>query len=67
MRKTARPKEVVRILEKKGFVFFSQVGSHAQYRHSDGRKTSVAMHPKDLPKGTFAAILKQAGISRDDL
>ena len=66
MRKTARPKEVVRLLEKHGFTFFSQVGSHAQYRHPDGRKTSVAMHTHELPKGTFAAILKQAGISRDD-
>jgi len=67
MRKTARPKEIVRILEKHGFILAGQVGSHAQYRHPDGRKTSVAMHAKELPKGTFAAILKQAGIARDDV
>jgi predicted RNA binding protein YcfA (HicA-like mRNA interferase family) len=26
----------------------------------------VAMHPGDIPTGTFRQILKQAGISEDD-
>jgi predicted RNA binding protein YcfA (HicA-like mRNA interferase family) len=29
--------------------------------------TVVPMHNKDLPKGTLVAILKQAGIDKNDL
>lgn len=67
MRKTAKPREIVRLLEKNGFVFFRQVGSHAQYRHPDGRKTSVSMHDKELKRGTLHAILKQSKLTLDDL
>jgi len=28
--------------------------------------TYVAMHPGDVPTGTFRSILKQAGLSRED-
>lgn len=35
-------------------------------RHPDGRQTYVAMHPGDVPPGTYRSILKQAGISDDE-
>ncbi|WP_218837967.1 type II toxin-antitoxin system HicA family toxin [Candidatus Methanoperedens nitratireducens] len=31
------------------------------------RKVIVPLHKKDLPKGTLIEILKQAGISREEL
>lgn len=32
-----------------------------------GKITVVPLHKKDLPKGTFYAILKQAGIDKDEI
>ncbi len=32
-----------------------------------GRRTTIAMHPGDIRRGTFRAILKQLGISEKDL
>jgi predicted RNA binding protein YcfA (HicA-like mRNA interferase family) len=44
-----KPKEVVAILERLGFIEVRQRGSHKQLRHSDGRCTTVPFHPG----GTF--------------
>jgi predicted RNA binding protein YcfA (HicA-like mRNA interferase family) len=40
-----KPREVVSILEKMGFVQIRQRGSHKQFRHNDGRITTVPFHP----------------------
>lgn len=37
-------KDVIAILEKYGFVEVRQRGSHKQYRHPDGRCTTVPVH-----------------------
>ncbi len=39
-----KPREVVRTLEKLGFVEVRQRGSHRQHRHADGRVTTVPFH-----------------------
>lgn len=39
-----KPQEVVRILENLGFVEVRQTGSHKQFRHEDGRGTTVPFH-----------------------
>jgi predicted RNA binding protein YcfA (HicA-like mRNA interferase family) len=39
-----KPREVVRAFEKLGFVEVRQRGSHKQYRHADGRCTTVPFH-----------------------
>ncbi|MCP4899291.1 MAG: type II toxin-antitoxin system HicA family toxin [bacterium] len=39
-----KPREVVRILENLGFVEVRQRGSHKQFRHTDGRTTTVPFH-----------------------
>ncbi|MDA1107144.1 MAG: type II toxin-antitoxin system HicA family toxin [Proteobacteria bacterium] len=49
-----------------GFEVKRQSGSHKILRHLDGRQTYVAMHPGDVPEGTFRKILKQAGLSIDE-
>jgi predicted RNA binding protein YcfA (HicA-like mRNA interferase family) len=61
-----KAKEVLRRLERAGFEVRRQSGSHVVLRHADGRQTYVAMHPGDVPKGTFRAILKQAGMDEDE-
>lgn len=39
-----KAKEVVRILERMGFVEVRHRGSHKQFNHPDGRFTTVPMH-----------------------
>ncbi len=57
------PKEIIKILEKHGFVFISSNGSHHKYKNSQtGKTTIVPVQAKELKKGIEQAILKQAGI-----
>lgn len=39
-----KPQEVLRILENLDFVEVRQKGSHKQFRHEDGRGTTVPFH-----------------------
>ena len=39
-----KPHEVVSILTRLGFVEVRQRGSHKQFRHADGRGTTVPFH-----------------------
>ena len=58
--------EIVKILERLGFVFKSKNGSHAKYvRRAQGKPQQTAIvpiHSSDIPKGTLQGILEQAGI-----
>lgn len=57
------PKQMVKLLESNGFHRIRQSGSHIQfYNESTGKRITVAMHCKDLPKGTERRILKEAGL-----
>ncbi|MDO8690619.1 MAG: type II toxin-antitoxin system HicA family toxin [Dehalococcoidia bacterium] len=61
-----RSDQVASVLKKVGFVLIRQSGSHAVYRHPDGRWTTVPQHKgKDLGKGLLRKILKDAGLSVD--
>jgi predicted RNA binding protein YcfA (HicA-like mRNA interferase family) len=66
MSKPARPKKVATHLERNGFMLIRQRGSHAHYRHPDGRWTTLPMHNRDLPVGTLRAIFKRAELSIED-
>ncbi|MBI4469940.1 MAG: type II toxin-antitoxin system HicA family toxin [Acidobacteria bacterium] len=39
-----KPREVVALLERLGFVEIRQRGSHKQFRHPDGRTTTVPFY-----------------------
>ncbi len=61
-------KELIRILEKKGFTFSRQSGSHAIYANKNGVKVTVPIHgKKDLGKGLMKQIMKDAGLTSDDV
>ncbi len=64
---TIKVREMVRILEKLGFSLIRQKGSHAFFHHSDGRNTSVPIHPGDLPRPVFREILRQIDMSEDEI
>ena len=62
------PKLIIKILLKRGFLLDRIKGSHQIFIHPESnRRMVVPMHGKDLPKGTFFLILKQADISRTEL
>ncbi|WP_456474647.1 type II toxin-antitoxin system HicA family toxin [Candidatus Pyrohabitans sp.] len=62
------PKKIIRVLKKKGFVLDRVKGSHHLYYHPETkRRVVVPFHKRDLPKGTLLEILKQAGISKEEL
>jgi predicted RNA binding protein YcfA (HicA-like mRNA interferase family) len=60
--------KVIKILEKKGFVLKRITGSHYIFAHPETkRRVSVPYHRDDVAKGTLLEILKEAGISREEL
>lgn len=61
-----KAREVLAALQRAGFVIKRQSGSHVVLRHADGRQTYVAMHAKDVPRGTFRSILRQSGLTEEE-
>ncbi|OGM15772.1 hypothetical protein A2V56_02450 [Candidatus Woesebacteria bacterium RBG_19FT_COMBO_42_9] len=64
--KSIKPRRMVKILERKGFRFVRQKGSHRLYRKGDLRVT-VPIHNKDLKLGTLQNILRQTGVNKEEL
>ena len=60
------PKQVHRTLLRAGFKEKRKIGSHIHLWHSNGRRTQVAMHSKDIKRGLLKAILRQAGMEEDE-
>lgn len=63
------PKYLIKILVLHGFVFKRTKGSHQLFYNPVTNKTAIVpLHGgKDMKKGTFLAILKQAGIDKNTL
>jgi len=60
--------EVVRALKRAGFVVDRQRGSHVTLWHPGQRRAvTVPLHGEDLPPGTLRSILRQSGLSVEDL
>jgi predicted RNA binding protein YcfA (HicA-like mRNA interferase family) len=59
-------KELLRFLIGKGYKQVRQTGSHLILSHASRALLVVPMHARDLPKGLFLKILKDAGFSRED-
>ena len=61
-------KKVIAKLIQSGFRLDHSTGSHYIFYHSITKKRVVVpYHTKDLPKGTLLSILKQAGLSKEDI
>jgi len=59
-------REVIRMLERDGWVLVVTRGSHRQFKHPIklGRVTVSGSLGDDMPKGTFASVRRQAGFKR---
>jgi predicted RNA binding protein YcfA (HicA-like mRNA interferase family) len=63
-----KPREVVVLLERAGFVEVRQRGSHKQFRHPDGRVTTVPFHPgRDISPTLLRQIARDIGLTLDEL
>jgi predicted RNA binding protein YcfA (HicA-like mRNA interferase family) len=62
-----KPREVMRVLDKLGFSLVRQKGSHCQFRHPDGRGTTVPNHPgRDISPFLLRQIARDIGLSLED-
>ena len=62
-----KPKEVVAILIQLGFQEVRQRGSHKQFQHADGRKTTVPFHSgRDISPILLRQISKDIGLTIED-
>ncbi len=63
-----KPREVIAILNALGFVEARQRGSHKQFRHADGRATTVPFHAgRDISPILLRQIAKDIGLTIHEL
>jgi predicted RNA binding protein YcfA (HicA-like mRNA interferase family) len=62
------PKEMIKFLKQNGFEEVRQSGSShiTLINKATGKQTVVPMHSKELHKGLEQAILKQAGLKKNE-
>ena len=62
-----KPRAIVKILKKLGFDMVRQKGSHQQFRHADGRATTVPDHRgRDVSPLLLRQICKDIGLTTDE-
>jgi predicted RNA binding protein YcfA (HicA-like mRNA interferase family) len=62
-----KPKEVASILAKLGFEEVRQKGSHKQFRHTDGRFTTLPFHSnRDISPILLRQIAKDIGLTAEE-
>ncbi|MCF8307918.1 MAG: type II toxin-antitoxin system HicA family toxin [Bacteroidales bacterium] len=65
MVKLPSSRQIIKTLQRNGFVFVSQRGSHVKYRKE--KQTVIVPHPrKKIPLGTFKSIIRQSGLKEDE-
>ena len=63
-----KPREIVALLAALGFSEIRQRGSHKQFRHPDGRGTTVPFHAgRDVSPILLRQIAKDIGLTVDEL
>jgi predicted RNA binding protein YcfA (HicA-like mRNA interferase family) len=61
--------ELIRILQRGGWEVVRQKGSHRRLENPSRPRNpvTIAFHgSRDLPEGTLRAVLRRAGLSRDE-
>jgi len=63
-----KPRELVSILQKLGFAEVRQKGSHNQFRHPDGRSTTVPFHSgRDISPILLKQIARDIHLTVEEL
>jgi predicted RNA binding protein YcfA (HicA-like mRNA interferase family) len=66
MPKLYSSQQIIKTLEREGFTFVAQRGSHAKYRKTNSNIILTVIVPagrKQIPRGTFRSILRQSGLN----
>ncbi len=59
--------DTIKVLTKIGFRVTQRSGSHVTMRDEKGHRTTIPIHSKKpLKTGTLSAIIKQAGLSKEE-
>lgn len=62
-----KPQAVVRLLLRHGFVQVRQRGSHKQFRHQDGRVTTVPYHAgRDISPALLRKIARDVNLTVEE-
>jgi predicted RNA binding protein YcfA (HicA-like mRNA interferase family) len=62
-----KPREVIGALERLGFVEARQRGAHRQFRHPDGRGTTVPFHSgRDIAPPLLRQIIKDIRVTLEE-
>lgn len=60
----AKARELMRAADKLGFLRVRQKGSHARWKHPDGRATTILVHPgTEIGGWLFHQILREMDIT----
>lgn len=60
-----RVREIIKLIERDGWVIARQKGSHKIFSHPTKKGTvTIPEHGGDIPIGTLNSILKQAGLKK---
>jgi predicted RNA binding protein YcfA (HicA-like mRNA interferase family) len=64
-----KPRELIRALQRMGFYLLRKSkGSHRQFEHADGRRTTVPVHKgRDIGPGLLRKILRDIEMDVDEL
>jgi predicted RNA binding protein YcfA (HicA-like mRNA interferase family) len=64
---SVRPRQLIRVLEQNGWRLARTKGSHHHFTHPNNPNViTVAIHAKDIKRGTLSGTLADAGIGRDE-
>lgn len=60
--------DVLKLLQKEGFIVVRQRGSHVSLHKKIDNKTMLVVVPmkKEIKKGTLLSIISQAGMAREE-
>lgn len=63
-----KPKDIIKALQRAGFVVHHTSGSHYILKHPDKPtlRVTVAYHNKDLKRRTQESIIAQAGLTAEE-
>ena len=62
-----RPRDLVRLLERMGFILYHQVGSHAQFKDARGRRITTSLHAgQEIKRRTLRGIIKDLEITVEE-
>jgi predicted RNA binding protein YcfA (HicA-like mRNA interferase family) len=63
-----KPKDVLRALQRAGFILHHTTGSHYILKHpvKIGLRVTLPWHNKDLKRGTLGSIIEQSGYTTEE-